>query len=84
MPIPDASPTAPPYTAAEVAEILFLDRTTVLRQAKSGEIPGATKLAGSRGAWIFDRDTIDRIALQRLDERQRVIDAARARLGAAS
>lgn len=54
-------------SSLEVAEILDENPRSVQRKAKSGEYP-AQKLPGLRGAYIFDRDAILKIAAQRNSE----------------
>ena len=50
--------------ATEAAPILGEDARTVQRKAKAGEYPAA-KLPGLRGAYIFNRADIERIAAER-------------------
>jgi excisionase family DNA binding protein len=52
------SETYAPMTATEVADLLGLPRRTIQRQAKAGQLPTIGKLPGSRGAYLFDRDSI--------------------------
>jgi len=54
----------PPLNSEQAAEILGLSRATINRQAAAGNIP-ATKLPGRTGAFIFDRETIESLALDR-------------------
>jgi len=54
----------PPLNSEQAAEILGLSRATINRQAAAGSIP-ATKLPGRTGAFIFDRDVIESLALDR-------------------
>ena len=52
-------------SAEEVASILGISRSQVNRQAASGELPVAVKAPGIRGAYLFDRAAIQRIAKKR-------------------
>ena len=52
-------------SAEEVASILGISRSQVNRQAASGELPVAVKAPGIRGAYLFDRAAIQRIAEKR-------------------
>lgn len=47
-----------PLTIAQVATIMGVDRTTVLRMIHTKRLP-ATKLAGRTGSWIIDRDDLE-------------------------
>jgi excisionase family DNA binding protein len=46
-------------TSLEVAELLGVDRATVNRRARAGELPVVAKLPGKTGAFLFDRATIE-------------------------
>lgn len=48
--------------AAEAADILHVDRSTLTRKVKRGDITPIGKLAGPTGALIFDRAYIESIA----------------------
>ena len=51
-------------SSKEAAELLNEDARTVQRKAKTGEYP-AQKLPGLRGSYVFDRDAIEALALER-------------------
>jgi excisionase family DNA binding protein len=46
-------------TVTQVAQRLATSKSTVLRRARAGAIPGAHKLDGSSAAWIFDADVFE-------------------------
>lgn len=48
--------------SAEVAEILGIDRSVVLRRVVSGRITPAQKLPAATGAYLFDRDYVEQLA----------------------
>jgi hypothetical protein len=51
---------------AEAARILGdLDKSTVTRLAASGQLPIAARLPGLRGAFLFHRADVKRLAAQR-------------------
>ena len=45
--------------AAEAAEILRVDQSTVTRRAKAGTLPSIKKANGLRGPWMFERSIIE-------------------------
>lgn len=49
----------------EVARLLRLDARTVQRQAERGELPTVGKLPGRTGAYLFDRQVIEALVLER-------------------
>lgn len=49
--------------AAEAAEILGLERSTLNRWIKRNRITPLTQLDGARGAYVFDRSDVVSIAL---------------------
>ncbi|MFF2454996.1 helix-turn-helix domain-containing protein [Isoptericola sp. NPDC058082] len=49
-------------TSQEVAELLHRDRKTVQRWAAAGKLPYAAKVRGQRGAWLYERRSIERFA----------------------
>lgn len=49
--------------AAEAAEILGLERSTLTRWMQRGTIKPLTKLDGDRGAYVFDRAEVIAISL---------------------
>ena len=51
-------------TAEEAADILGVDRKTVVRWANEGTLPAIRKLPGRTGTWIFDSGTVRRKALE--------------------
>ena len=59
-------------TAAETAQRLHIDRSTVTRRAANPDhplhIPYAQKLTGLRGGYLFDPDVIDQLAPSSLPE----------------
>lgn len=63
-------PNVDPIPTAEAARLLDLDTSTVLRMAKSGAIPHAYKIPGRTGAYIFDRQQIERLAAKRATDRR--------------
>ncbi len=52
-------------TAGEAAEVLGVTVQTVHRFATSGVLPTAMKLPGLRGARMFLRDDVERLAEER-------------------
>lgn len=55
--------------AAEAAKVLGVDRTTVLRWARSGRLTFLRKMAGRRGDFLFDGNLIRRTAAELVVER---------------
>lgn len=53
---------------AEASEIAGIDRRTIHRMVDRGELAPASKLPGLRGAYIFNRADIERIAADRKGE----------------
>lgn len=51
--------TKTPLTTAQVAERLGMLPRRVRRMAAAGKLPGATKLPGITGAYVFDPDVFD-------------------------
>ena len=51
-------------TSAEVCERLGIDRSTLSRWVAAGRIRPATKLPGIRGAFLFARADVERIAAE--------------------
>lgn len=49
-----------PLTSAEVCETLNIDRSTLSRWVAAGLIEPSLKLPGIRGAFIFNRDEVER------------------------
>jgi excisionase family DNA binding protein len=45
-------------TAAEAADLLELSIRTVHRMAEDGRLRAATKLPGTKGAWLFERTEV--------------------------
>lgn len=41
-------------TAAQLAERLGVDRTTVIRRIEAGQVQPVMKLPGRTGSWLFD------------------------------
>lgn len=50
--------------AVAVARMLHVSRATVQRRALDGAIPYVAKAPGTRGAYLFDRDEIERLAAE--------------------
>lgn len=50
---------------AEASELTGLDRRTIHRMVERGELKPVSKLPGLRGAYIFNRADIERIAAER-------------------
>lgn len=48
-------------TAVETAELLGINRKTVLRMVQRGELTPATKGTGIRGAYFFDRSEVQKL-----------------------
>jgi excisionase family DNA binding protein len=46
--------------SAEVCERIGIDRSTLTRWIQTGRISYAQKLAGARGAYLFDPDEVER------------------------
>lgn len=51
-----------PIAASTVARIFNCDQSTVLRMVQDGRLIPIGKLEGSKGAYLFDPDEIERIA----------------------
>ncbi|WP_448259552.1 helix-turn-helix domain-containing protein [Corynebacterium kalidii] len=49
-------------TTQQVAEVLGIDRSRVVRRVRNGSIPTVGKLPGRTGAHLFDPDVIDALA----------------------
>lgn len=54
-------------SSSEVARRLGRSRQAIAAAAAAGRIPYETKVAGARGAYLFDADSIDRLAAARAD-----------------
>lgn len=52
-------------TTVEAAAILTTSRSQVARLAKAGHLVPSAKGPGSRGAYLFDRDAVERLARER-------------------
>lgn len=52
-------------SAAAVAEKLGMSRSQVNRLAAAGDLPVIAKAPGVRGAYLFDKIAIDRLAAER-------------------
>lgn len=50
---------------AEASEITGLDKRTLHRKVERGELQAVSKLPGLRGAYIFARSEIERLAKER-------------------
>lgn len=68
----------------EAAAALGVTRRTIHRWVDNGTLPVARKKPGDLGAYVFRAADVAALADERLAEQQRIIDEARARLGAAS
>lgn len=55
----------PPIDSTEAASILGISRSQVNRLAAAGKVAALRKLDGPRGAYIFDRAYIERLAADR-------------------
>lgn len=51
----------PPLTSQEAADELGIDRSTLTRWVAAGEITPIKKLPGSRGAFLFSTQEVQRI-----------------------
>lgn len=51
-------------TTQQVAEVLGIDRSRVVRRVRNGSIPTVGKLPGRTGAHLFDRAVIDSLKEQ--------------------
>lgn len=51
--------------AAEASERLGVSRDSLVRMAAKGEITKVTKMPGKSGAWLFDREEIEQLAIKR-------------------
>lgn len=49
-------------SSAEAADLLGISRSTLTRRVKRGTIRPAMKVGGERGAFVFKRSVIERIA----------------------
>lgn len=59
-------PMSQVVSTAETAQILHCSIRTVHRQAALGQLPTVGKLPTARGAYLFDRDEIERLAAERV------------------
>lgn len=50
----------------ELADLLKVDTSTVVRRVYRGELVPCKKLPGKRGAYLFDRATIDELAADKV------------------
>ena len=50
--------------SAEAAQILGVSTTTFNRRVLTGAVPAVRKLPGAKGAWVFDRAEIERLAAE--------------------
>lgn len=55
-------PDKPLIGAAEAADILGVSKDTLIRMVASGEVPLVQKLDGPKGAYIFKRAEVERVA----------------------
>lgn len=62
-------PKNPLIPTAETAEILRVDVRTVHRMAEDGRLTPALKIPGRTGAYLFDRNDVERVANERQAER---------------
>jgi excisionase family DNA binding protein len=53
-------------TAAEAADMLGVDRRSVVRFIEHGDLKPAMKLPGRTGAYLFARDEVEQLRDQRL------------------
>lgn len=49
-------------SATEVARLLGVDRSTIVRRAQAGTLTPIAKIAGATGAYLFDGETIRKMA----------------------
>lgn len=64
--MPKSKPlTTPSITVAEAADILRVNRKTVLRRMAAGLLKPTQKLPGETGAYLFDRAEVERLAVER-------------------
>jgi excisionase family DNA binding protein len=61
----DAPSQGEPITAAEAAAILGCSVHTIARWVRRGKLRPTVKLAGQRGAYLFDRAEIEQLARRR-------------------
>lgn len=52
-------------TSATACSLLGIDRSTLTRWVQSGRVTPVFKLPGSTGAYLFDRDDVERLREQR-------------------
>jgi excisionase family DNA binding protein len=52
-------------TTAQVAELLRVDVRTVHRLTASGSLPHALKIPGQTGAYMFDREAVEKYRRER-------------------
>lgn len=57
-------PDKPLIGAAEAAEMLGVSKDTLVRMVARGEVPMVQKLDGVKGAYIFERGEIERVAAE--------------------
>jgi excisionase family DNA binding protein len=57
-------PDKPLIGAAEAAEILGVSKDTLIRMIARGEVPMVQKLDGVKGAYIFERAEVERVAAE--------------------
>lgn len=49
----------------DVARLLRTSVPTVTRLVRSGDLPAAAKAPGARGAYLFDRETVETLVAER-------------------
>lgn len=61
----NAGVVPPLCSVVDAAELLGIPLSTAQRWARTGRLPVITKLSGSKGAYVLDRDEIESLAAQR-------------------
>jgi excisionase family DNA binding protein len=59
--------------AADVCDLLAIDRSTLARWAQSGKLPPALKMPGVRGAYLFHRRDVEALKPRAADEASTVV-----------
>lgn len=54
-----------PMSTRDVAQALRTSVPTITRRARAGDLPVLYKVPGSRGAYLFDREAVERLVRER-------------------
>jgi excisionase family DNA binding protein len=64
-------------TTKEVAERIGVNFRTVARYAESGKLKPKQKLSGLRGAYLFERATVERFISESMTDKPRYVGSGR-------